>query len=65
MTGKRMANTEPDAQLEALVPRTRAVTENWAKLYDFWHDSGYKHPLKHCDSEPDQGIPAELGHIAG
>jgi len=57
MTGKQRTNIKPDAHLEALVARARAVTENWAKRYDFWHDSGHKDPLKHYDSEPDQGVP--------
>ena len=57
MAKKQTNGTTPDAHLEALVAQAQAVTENWAKRHDYWYDSGHKDPLKHYDTEPDQGEP--------
>ena len=57
MPRKKKTSSKPDAHLEALVAQARAITESWAKRHDFEHDSGYKDPIKHYDSEPGNGAP--------
>lgn len=49
--------TKPDAHLEKLVAQVRAVTETWGSKHDFHDGWGHKDPLKHYDSEPDEGEP--------
>lgn len=52
--------SHPDEDLEALVAQAQAITERWGRKHDFWYDTGHSDPLKHHDSEPEQGVPIAL-----